>query len=553
MPHRPRIAVALVVGLAAICAPILASIYFAWHQSLTTQSALSLTYAHEALRRVEEAASQFAYAKDRVSRANFPPCSPREIDLLRQIDLGSNYFQAAGRTSGDTLLCSSLGVTTPVPLGKPSLTSARGVSEYFNVKLSPQQWHPLDVFASDGFAIVLDPRLLIDIPTEGSDVELFVFVPSAPNRYRLATFGRDFQTSWFESIGAGTEATLVDHGYLVSRVRSAKWDLAVVSALPEHYVFESVRHFAIFFTPIGVICGFLLAWAVNYVAQLRSSFSAVVRRAVAQNEFYVEYQPVVELASRRVIGAEALVRWRTPLANIPPDHFIPLAEDRGLIHLITAQVLRIITQDLPRILEIYPDFEIAVNMSASDLRSNLTLAQLDQLLEATGALPHNIGIEATERAFLHDPEVAKLISTLRNKGFRVAIDDFGTGYSSLACLQSLALDTLKIDRAFVETIETSGPTSQVILHIIKMARSLHLQMVAEGVETEEQARFLRRRGVVYAQGWLFGRPIPISSLLEELQIQKDATAVTISPEYDGLPLCAPPPAPLPMTVPPKSA
>ncbi len=250
----------------------------------------------------------------------------------------------------------------------------------------------------------------------------------------------------------------------------------------------------------------------------------MLRRAIRQQNFYVEYQPIVELHSRRVVGAEALVRWKSPQGNVQPDHFIPLAEDRGLIHLITGQVLSIITQDLPRILEIDPNFEVAINMSAGDLRSGRTIEQLDRLLDTTAAQPHNIGIEATERAFLHDPETAELIGVLRRKGFRVAIDDFGTGYSSLACLQSLSLDTLKIDRAFVETIDTNGATSQVVLHIIEMARSLHLEMVAEGVETEEQAQFLLRRGVRYAQGWLFDRPVPIASLLQKIQLQKTTPA-----------------------------
>ncbi|MGB7267599.1 MAG: EAL domain-containing protein, partial [Terracidiphilus sp.] len=422
------------------------------------------------------------------------------------------------------LLCSSLGVTSPVPLGQPSLISAHGVSEYFNVMLFPQQWRPLDVFSAGGFAIVVEPNLPIDISTEGSDVELSVYVPSAPNRDRLSVLGRNFQPTWFNPVPKGSEATFLDHGYLVSRVRSAKWDLSVVAAIPQHYIFQRVRHFALLFTPIGLLCGILLAWAVNYIALLRSSFSAMLRRAIRQQNFYVEYQPIVELHSRRVVGAEALVRWKSPQGNVQPDHFIPLAEDRGLIHLITGQVLSIITQDLPRILEIDPNFEVAINMSAGDLRSGRTIEQLDRLLDTTAAQPHNIGIEATERAFLHDPETAELIGVLRRKGFRVAIDDFGTGYSSLACLQSLSLDTLKIDRAFVETIDTNGATSQVVLHIIEMARSLHLEMVAEGVETEEQAQFLLRRGVRYAQGWLFDRPVPIASLLQKIQLQKTTPA-----------------------------
>ncbi len=523
MPNRPRMAIALAVGLAAICAPILASIYLAWRQSVAAEKSLSLIYAHDVLRRVEETANQFAAAKRRVSDAKLPPCSPGDIDLLRQIDLGSSYIHAAGRISGDTLLCTSLGVTAPVPLGKPSLISSRGVSEYFNVKLSPQQWRPLDVFAAGGFAIIVDPDLATDVATEGSDVELSVFVPSAPDRDRLAVIGRNFQPGWFDPMAKGSQSTFLDHGYLVSQVRSANWDLSVVAAVPQHYIFQRVRHFVFLFTPVGVLCGILLAWAVNYIAFLRSSFNAMVRRAIKQKDFYVEYQPIVELESRRVIGAEALVRWKSDHGNIQPDHFIPLAEDRGLIHLITGQVLAIITEDLPRILALNPNFEVAINMSAGDLRSGRTLERLGQLLDTTGAQPHNIGIEATERAFLHDPETAELIGTLRRKGFRVAIDDFGTGYSSLACLQSLSLDTLKIDKAFVETIDTSGATSQVVLHIIEMARSLHLELVAEGVESEAQAQFLRRRGVRYAQGWLFSRPVPIDSLLQKIQLRRTAS------------------------------
>ena len=174
-----------------------------------------------------------------------------------------------------------------------------------------------------------------------------------------------------------------------------------------------------------------------------------------------------------------------------PDYFIPQAEQCGMIQLITGQVLAMVARDLPQFLKMDPKFCVAVNFSAADLCDNRTVDAMDQFLRVSGARPENIEIEATERAFLQGPETAELIDALRAKGFSVAIDDFGTGYSSLSCLQSLSLDTLKIDRAFVETINTDGATSQVVLHIIEMAHSLHLEMVAEGVETEPQAQYLR--------------------------------------------------------------
>jgi sensor c-di-GMP phosphodiesterase-like protein len=158
-------------------------------------------------------------------------------------------------------------------------------------------------------------------------------------------------------------------------------------------------------------------------------------------------------------------------------------------------------------------------MSAEDLTDKRTIDALDKLLRVSHARPKNIELEATERAFLQGPETAELLDTVRAKGFSVAIDDFGTGYSSLSCLQTLSLDTLKIDKAFVETIGTDGATSQVVLHIMEMAHSLHLEMVAEGVETEPQAIYLTKHGVRYAQGWLFGRPMDINQLCQKIRTQ----------------------------------
>jgi sensor c-di-GMP phosphodiesterase-like protein len=149
----------------------------------------------------------------------------------------------------------------------------------------------------------------------------------------------------------------------------------------------------------------------------------------------------------------------------------------------------------------------------------------------SGALPHNVVLEATEHGFVSGPECRQLISTLRKRGFRIAIDDFGTGYSSLSCLQQLDLDLLKVDKAFVETIGTDGATSEVVLHIIEIARSLQLQLVAEGVDTEAQARFLLDRGVQYGPGWLFGRPMSAEALCELLAEQSSLMQLE--------PLCTP--------------
>jgi sensor c-di-GMP phosphodiesterase-like protein len=523
---RPHAALVLSLGFAAVLAPVLASAYAAWVESAATEKTISLTYAQDVLHRIDETANQFAEGSRRVKQAGFQPCSPQDIDLLRQIALDSNYIQAAGRISGDTLLCTSQGVRTPFALGKPSLISEHGVAEYYGVQISPQQSQGLNVFAWEGFAIIADPNLAIDVPTQGSDVELAVFVPSAPNRQRLASSGRDFHSQWFQPIGKGGQVSSFEGGYLVSRVRSPKWDLSAVAATPVRYVWLRARRFAAMFIPVGVVCGVLLTWAVSYITSVRSTFPVRVRQAARNRNFYVEYQPVIELESGRIVGAEALVRWKSRHGLIPPDHFIPMAEERGITRMITDQVLSFVAIDLPRFLALTPDFKIAINLSSAEIHSEQTADALTRLVELTGALPRNIEIEATERAFLNVKGTADAISALRKQGFRVAIDDFGTGYSSLACLQSLKLDTLKIDRAFVETININVATSQVVLYIIEMAHSLGLEMVAEGVETQAQADFLRKRGVSYAQGWLFGKPMNVDLLLRRMEQSQGADART---------------------------
>jgi sensor c-di-GMP phosphodiesterase-like protein len=515
MAKKIRVGIALFSALVAFLAPVLASVYLAWWESYSTEKTLSLNNAQEVLRRSEETSSQFKEDAKKLTQADLPPCSPQDIKLMRQVDFGSSYMKAIGRITHDTLLCTSQGAANPISLGKPDLVTGHGVSEYFKRNLAGQPSHALDVVAIGGFAMIVDPNLSLDVSTEGSDVQLAVFVPSTPNHDLVAVQGQNFPTDWFDPIDQGSDSTILDSGYLVTRVRSAKWDLAVVVATPDRYIFQRIAHFALLFIPIGVLCGAVFSLLASLLARMHSSFPTLLRRALKDGSLYVLYQPVVELSTRRVVGAEALLRWNS---DMRPDYFIPQAEECGMIQLITAEVLAMVARDLPQFLKIDPHFCVNVNFSAADLCDNRTIDAMDEFLRVSGAKPENIEIEATERAFLQGPQTAELINALRAKGFTVAIDDFGTGYSSLSCLQSLSLDTLKIDRAFVETINTDGVTSQVVLHIIEMAHSLHLEMVAEGVETEPQAQYLMKRGVRYAQGWHFGRPMALGPLCEQIRV-----------------------------------
>jgi sensor c-di-GMP phosphodiesterase-like protein len=281
--------------------------------------------------------------------------------------------------------------------------------------------------------------------------------------------------------------------------------------------------------PFGVAAGLALGLVAFLVALRRMGMPTLLRRALRKRELFLLYQPIVELQSGRCIGAEALIRWRRADGSmVAPDVFIPVAEESGLIEQVTGHVLEMVAADAGALFVQHPTFHIGINLAPADLQSTRTVELLDQLMRKTGALAHNILVEATERGLMDAAEVRAVIDAIRALGIAVAVDDFGTGYSSLSYLESFALDYLKIDKSFVDTLAINAATSQVALHIIEMAKSLQLKMIAEGVETEAQAALLRERGVQFAQGWLFARPMTMAAL-REYMAKQDAATITPSP------------------------
>jgi diguanylate cyclase (GGDEF)-like protein/PAS domain S-box-containing protein len=265
--------------------------------------------------------------------------------------------------------------------------------------------------------------------------------------------------------------------------------------------------------------------AMNTATHERLLLENRLWQALEQDEFELYLQPQVELATQRIIGAEALLRWHHPeLGMVGPDRFIPIAEESGLILPLGDWVLQrasglLASWRTPELAHL----RLAVNLSARQCHGPGLLPHLDRLIASHGIAPALLELEITESAAMQDPERSRaLLVELRSRGIKVAIDDFGTGYSSLSYLKLFEIDRIKIDRGFVKDIESDPNDAVIVAATIALAHSLGLGVVAEGVETEAQRDFLRAKQCDEAQGYLFARPMPVAQF--EAMVRSAAAA-----------------------------
>jgi diguanylate cyclase (GGDEF)-like protein len=251
----------------------------------------------------------------------------------------------------------------------------------------------------------------------------------------------------------------------------------------------------------------------------RLSMETELRRALERGEFVLHYQPLVNLPAARIEGAEALLRWpQSDRRVLPPAEFIPVAEETGLIIPLGEWVLLEACAQAQAWQARSPGLRIAVNLSARQFRQKDLIGMIERVLGETGLAPGLLELELTESMLMHHvEETVTILQRLNEMGVRLAIDDFGTGYSSLSYLKRFPLHTLKVDRSFVRDISTDPDDAAIVTAIVAMARSLGLNVIAEGVETEEQAAFLSSLACQQAQGFHFGHPMAAVEFAARLQ------------------------------------
>lgn len=241
----------------------------------------------------------------------------------------------------------------------------------------------------------------------------------------------------------------------------------------------------------------------------RRQIEADIRRALATDSFQLAYQPIHSFHDGRLLGFEALIRWPQGWPALPPSHFIPVAEESGLINRLGVWALETACKTAAKWSN---PLRVAVNLSPVQFRDGDIVSIVEQALRVSGLNPARLELEVTESLWIHETDsVLTQLNRLRKMGISIALDDFGTGYSSLAYLWKFPFDTVKIDRSFVIDMETEPKAAAIVHTITSLGKVLDLTITAEGVETPEQARILKKAGCDQAQGFLFGPPISVAS------------------------------------------
>lgn len=506
------IAVALLLGLAGVVIPVLLTIQWARTYAATDKQAEMRSVAALVLKRSESTLKGVRIALHALAdqQSHDGICSTEHIAHMRSLVTSTVGIQELGYFSNGRLTCTSWGTADrPLALSKGTFTTADGLGVSLNVQPLVNPSVPMVAFQFKHHNALVSQDSLANVEVS-DDVAVLLTAHGKP----IAALHQPdpFLTTQLDSLAqAGLTGKMV---YAVEQ--QGEW--RAVAMAPRSSLAAGFRHWLLLFAPAGLIVATLLVGAVVLFARKRLSPVGELMRAIRQSELVVYYQPIVDLRNGVCIGAEALVRWQPPDGKlIAPDRFIPLAERSGLVSTITNQVIRGVVRDLGNALAKTPSLHIAVNLAAADMQNDHVLDVLAHVLEGTGIQPAQIWLEATERGFMNHDAALATITRARARGHLVAIDDFGTGYSSLQYLQDLPLDALKIDKSFVDPITETIGANTVATHIIDLARSLGLSMIAEGIENEAQARRLKALGVNFGQGWLFSRPLPAPAFLDYLR------------------------------------
>lgn len=502
MRRRIVIVIATFLAILASILPLIA--IFAFEQSKTDKR-LQLhvkDYATYTALRVDRTLENAKQALVRAQSIDLTDCSRKHRRQMGQVVADAHSIEDVGYFENGQLVCTRIGIVTPpVPAHISDLDLGNGYTLDFEEHPIFFKGAPRVELRRGDYGVLVEPGRFTDlvgqanltlglITSQGRILEVSGSADKQVVKELFSSLDLRYGSRYVFSYQAVNEHlfafALADREQATSLISVDLWPILLLGG-------------GVSFTFIV-----LIVWA----SRLQLSPEKTLEQAIRNREFVVRYQPIIELSSRRCIAAEALVRWQLQDGRmVPPDQFIPLAEASGLISALTDLVITSVMSEMGELLLDNAGLHISINISAHDMESARFLPGLAEAVAKAGVNPAQIWLEVTESSFMNAPAAMNAIVAARDAGFKIAIDDFGTGYSSLGLLDGLPLDSLKIDKSFIDAIGQDAAKSIVTPHIIGMAHELKLAMIAEGIETGKQEAYLKHAGVQFGQGWFYSKAL----------------------------------------------
>ena len=440
-------------------------------------------------------------ALDEINQLSISSCSVDSVYQLKLLHFRHFFIKnATWITNENNEICSSMeGEHKDILKNTPPYLLLNNVSYWFNQTVDkdrPYSYHI--VMEKDQSRVNMHLKIVFDSYLENRPYLAAQFL--SKNKV-ISTSGLMDSTPL---------SSLSSNDWRIKEITSDYGPFSVMVARNEHdisvAIFEAIKRS---FTLI-VLTALMLSFIFYFVMKKhRSSFKLSLIDGLKQNEFIPYFQPIIDAKNNTCVGAEVLTRWiRNDGDMISPAIFIPAAEKYGLMTALTKQIIVKALKDIGPFLSQSSQYYISINLSLDDLNDDSIYHLFMQETARYELAPEQLRIELTERQFIDKECSIMALNRYREAGYKIYVDDFGTGYSSLAYLKDLPLDTLKIDKVFVDSLGQESATSSVTKHIIDMANTLNLELVAEGVETEQQSQHLQALGVNIMQGWLYSKALP---------------------------------------------
>ncbi|MGD9591269.1 MAG: EAL domain-containing protein [Candidatus Berkiella sp.] len=495
-----------------VVASLATTLYFSWQQARESERDKLYAVSSVAKQRIQDCFDRVYRTLDRADKIQSAPCSEEHLTAMRNLAFKNSYVSDIEYLENNTVKCSSSGLnSSTISIPTQGYQLANNVTLLTNISPLDRHWKKYIGLKRDNYNVLVDSKRLTDL---GIDSYFSVAIVTDKGQV-MSTLN-------------SPDPEIIEQVIKKPSLRYANKQIVAVDKMPDlyiivsesrSYVLKKWREDLLIFAPFGIVLAIALSAIVLYFSKRRLSLYGELKLAIKRKEFINYYQPIIDNKTNACIGAEALVRWqRSDGTMVRPDLFIPLAEETGLIIPLTDQVLQHIVKDLKHYFIDDRNFHVAINVDVRDFVSGRIFTQLESTLEGTGIERDQIWLEITERGLIDIAASKEKITRARESGYVIVIDDFGTGYSSLSYLRGLPLDVLKIDKSFVSTVATDSATSSVTYHIINIAKSLNLKIVAEGIELREQAEYLIEKEVDYAQGWLYAKAMPLDEFIAFYQV-----------------------------------